>query len=113
MCLVCDAKKLSGDPRKELREINRELIGIIETAVNKLSDVLLMVANAHDEKRPMNSAEMAVCDEAAALVVRNDNSEVGIAELIAAMLGKSPEGLTVVVLKPADDDTPPEGATKH
>lgn len=119
MCIICDAKKLSADPRKTAAEINRELLVIVQQAAGAIDKLYEVVHTAYGESRGIKPTEFAECDALASAMLDNRGSKAQdepptpeeIGKLLADLLGVEVE-ITRVSFKPGDE-TPPDGTTKH
>lgn len=121
MCIVCDAKKLSADPRKTAAEINRELLGMIEQMTAAIDMMANTCALIHHEGRALTKEEAGRIDDTAAHFLdrrvspeddpRNGPTPEQIAKALAEVLGVEVT-ITRINIGPSDE-TPPDGTTKH
>ena len=116
MCIICDAKKLSADPKKTAAEINRELLGIVERMAAGIDVIANTCALIHHEGRALTPTEAAKVDAIAeGFLARNEPSPMPspeeVAQMLSNLLGVEVE-VTRVTIKP-DDETSSGNHTKH
>ena len=113
MCIICDAKKLSADPKKTAAEINRELLVMIQQLAAGIDFIANTCALIHHEGRALMSSEAANVGAIAEgfLGPKEPPSPEEVARAISEVLGVEVE-ITRVTIKPGDEPSS-ESHMKH